>query len=553
MNRPLSTLAACGLAMLLAPIVPAAAQDAGKPGDREAIRLANQPALSPDGATLAFAWGGDLWTVPTAGGQARPLTRNAGVDRDPVFSPDGKRIAFSSDRGGSFQPYVMPANGGTPRQVGFHTGGYQVAGFGPDGRSLLVGIGRDHHWRDADRFALIGVDERTAEAPLFDAAGRNGQLSPDGKKLLFTREGAPWWRKGYKGSQDSQDWLFDLETKAITKVLDPPGGALWPLWRGDRKGVFYVGLEKGALNLRERDLATGNDRALTTFADDSVVYPAISRDGGTIVFRHLFDLYRVATQGSAAPAKIDIYQEGDSTRDPVERRVLATASQVAFTKDGLEIAFIAGGDVWVMDTELKEPKQVTNTPEEERDPAFSPKGDALWFASDMGGQSDLYRATKGDAGKDWWLNTAFKLDRVGQDADVEADLRFSPDGSKVAYLKGRGDLYVVEADGKDPKKLVDSFDAPRFDWSPDGKWIVYAKSDDDFNEDIWVLPVDGSRPPFNLSRHPDNEGNPTWSPDGKVIAFTGRRADTEVDIYFIYLREDDDEKSGRDRSLEKAL
>ena len=109
------------------------------------------------------------------------------------------------------------------------------------------------------------------------------------------------------------------------------------------------------------------------------------------------------------------------------------------------------------------------------------------------------------------------------------------------------------ADGQGAEEAVrSSFEAPRFDWSPDGKWIVYAKSDDDFNEDIWVLPVDGSRPPFNLSRHPDNEGNPTWSPDGKMIAFTGRRADTEVDIYFVYLREDEDEKTTRDRSMEKA-
>ena len=318
-------MTAFGVALLLAlaPGSVTSGQEPVRPPGREPIRLANQPTLSPDGMTLVFAWGGDLWTVSTLGGQAHPLTRNAGVDRDPVFSPDGKQIAFSSDRGGSFQPYVMPASGGVPKQVGFHTGGYVVEGFTHDGHSLLVGVSRDHHWRDADRFAVIGIDERTAEVPLFDSAGRNGQLSPDGKKLLFTREGAPWWRKGYKGSQDSQVWMFDLDTKAFTKILDPPGGALWPLWRGDGKGLFYVGLEKGTLNLRERDLATGSDRAVTNFADDSVVYPTISRDGGTLVFRHLFDLYRIPTQGTTDSLKIDIFQDGDSTHDPIERTGLA--------------------------------------------------------------------------------------------------------------------------------------------------------------------------------------------------------------------------------------
>ena len=551
-HRLITSAFALGLAFWTSP-PRLAAQEPTKPAPRESIRLANQPALSPDGSTLVFAWGGDLWTVPSTGGQAKPLTRNPAVDRDPVFSPDGKRIAFVSDREGSPQPFVMSSDGGMPRQVGFHTGGYNVAGFTPDGQSLLVSIARDHHWRDADRFALIGVDARTAESPLFDSAGENGQLSPDGKKLLFTREGAQWWRKGYKGTQDSQVWMFDLESKEFTKVLDPPGGALWPLWRLDGKGLFYVGLEKGSWNLRERDLASGTDRALTQFTDDSVVYPTISRDGGTIVFRHLFDFYRVATNGAAPPARIDIYAEGDSARDPIERRVLQAASAVTFTKEGLEMAFIAGGDLWVMDTELKEPKQVTNTPEEERDPVFSPKGDTLWFVSDQGGQADIWKATKGEAGKDWWLNPKFPLERITEDSAVEADLKWSPDGSKLAYVKGGGDIYVVGPDGKDPKKLVESFESSRFDWSPDGKWLVYAKSDDDFNEDIWVSPVDGSKPPFNLSRHPDNEGNPVWSPDGKIIAFTGRRADTEVDIYFIYLQEDEDEKTGRDRSLAKAI
>jgi tricorn protease len=520
---------------------------------REPIRLANQPALSPDGSTLAFAWGGDLWSVPTAGGRARPLTRNPAVDREPEFSPDGKSIAFTSDRQGSFHPYVMPAEGGTPRQVGFHSAGYSVEGWTPDGRSLLVAASRDHHWRDADRFFLLNVETRSAETPLFDAAGKDGSLSPDGKRLLFGREGLAWWRKGYHGSQDGQIWSYDLESRAFAKRLDPSGGALWPLWRPDGQGLYYVGIHKGSMNLIERDLKTGKDRPLTEFADDSVVFPCISRDGSTIVFRHLFDFYRVSTTGSEPAGRIEIYHEGDAASEPIERRTLQTATQVAFSKDGLEIAFIAGGDLWVMDTELKEPRQVTSTAEEERDPAFSPKGDSILFVSDQGGQADIWKADRADAGKDWWQNTAFKLERLGQDSEVEADLKWSPDGSRVGFLKGRGDLWVMNPDGKEARRLVESFDAPRFDWSPDGKWIVYAKADNDFNEDIWVLPVDGSRPPFNLSRHPDNEGDPVWSPDGRMIAFTGRRIDTEVDIYFVYLREEEDEKTGRDRALEKAV
>jgi tricorn protease len=226
---------------------------------------------------------------------------------------------------------------------------------------------------------------------------------------------------------------------------------------------------------------------------------------------------------------------------------------VAFSKDGLEIAFIAGGDLWVMDTELLEPKQVTNTPEEERDPVFSPDGDALLMVSDQGGQSDVYRVEKAEPGAFWWQNSTFKQERITNDVDVESDLKWSPDGTKVGFVKGRGDLCVMDRRGKNAKAIVTSWNRPEFDWSPDGKWLVYAQSDNDFNRDIYIVDIDGSKPPFNVSRHPDIDVGPVWSPDGKSIAFTGRRGDNEVDIYYVFVKRDDDEKESRDRKIEKAI
>ena len=226
---------------------------------------------------------------------------------------------------------------------------------------------------------------------------------------------------------------------------------------------------------------------------------------------------------------------------------------MAFSKDGLEIAFIAGGDLWVMDTELLEPKQVTNTPEEERDPVFSPDGDALLVVSDQGGQSDIYRVEKAEPGAFWWQNSTFKKERITNNVEVESDLKWSPDGSKVGFVKGRGDLCVMDPRGKDAKAIVKSWDHPEFDWSPDGQWLVYAQSDNDFNRDVYIVPVDGSRPPFNVSRHPDVDVDPVWSPDGKTIAFIGRRGDNEVDIYYVFVKKDDDEKESRDRTIEKAV
>ncbi len=460
-----------------------------------------------------------------------------------------------SDREGSPQAYVMPAGGGTPRQVTFHTAGCSVLGWYPDGQSLLVEASRDHYWRHAERLVRISTRERQAEEVLFDDYGQNGCLSPDGKRLLFTREGPAWWRKGYHGSQSSQIWLYDIESKTFTKLLDHERGCLWPLWKPDGVSFYYVGGQSGSFNLREFNIETRKDTQLTRFTDDSVVFPCVSRDGSTLVFRHLFDLCSFKPASGSEPSKIEVLHDGDRASARQERRILDRATDVAFTHDGLETAFIAGGDLWVMDTELREPRQITATPEEESHPVFSPDGDSILFISDMNGKNEIWRAQRADKQKYWFQNHAFKIDRITNDGEAKSALSFSPDGSHIAYVRGRGDLWVSNADGMSAKLLIPSWNAPDYDWSPDGKWLAYAIEDQDFNRDIWLIPSDGSGKPFNLSRHPFNEHRPVWSPDGKAIAFTGQRAGggNEANICFVWLRAEDEEKDTRERSLEKAL
>ena len=335
-------------------------------GAAEPIRLADDPALSPDGRMVAFVWRGDIWLAPIEGGDARPLTQHEASDRQPIFSPDGSKIAFVSDRDAGNQVYVVPVEGGRPTQVTFHTAGYTIDDWYPSGQSLLVSGSRDYFWRSAGRFFRVQLEERAAEQLLFDADGANGMLSPDGKRLLFTREGMTWWRKGYEGTHADQIWMCDLETQTYTKLLDPPAGARWPLWDGTGSGFYYVGAQSGSFNLWRYDFDSEESRQLTFFEDDAVVFPCISRDGSTVVFRYLFDLYRFQPGGGAAPVRIDLIDPGDAVTAPTERDMVRAATEVAFSDDGLEVAFIAGGDLWVMDTELREPRQVTETPEEER-------------------------------------------------------------------------------------------------------------------------------------------------------------------------------------------
>ena len=275
------------------------------------VKLAGQPNLSPDGKTLLFVRGGDIWRVSASGGQADRLTSHPATESQPMVSPNGKHIAFVSNRTGSQQVYVMPAAGGEAQQLTFHSEGYSLQDWYPDGKSLLVLASRDHHWRSSSRFFRISSRKRSAEQLLFNGYGAEGKISPDGKTLLFVREGERWWRKGYVGSRSAQIWTFGLESGKFKKVVDTVAGDRSPVWNSDSSSFYYCssnGARNGARNLWQHDLATGKSSQVTSFEDDLVATPTISADGDLIVFSMLFDLYQwhPGAEKDAVKLKIEI-------------------------------------------------------------------------------------------------------------------------------------------------------------------------------------------------------------------------------------------------------
>ncbi|MDX1928095.1 MAG: S41 family peptidase [Pirellulaceae bacterium] len=530
------------------------AQPTGRP-----IKLANHPALSPDGGQLVFSWNDEIWLSAIDGTGLTRLTNHPAADSQPLFSPDGKQIAFVSTRTGSPQIFVMQADGTLPKQVTFHTAGYSLADWFPDGKSLLAVGARDHFYRDAERLIQIDLSERKAEKVLVNAAVKNPKLSPNGKRVLFNREGERWWRKGYTGERSAQVWHYDLDSGEFKELLHEGVECMWPLWMANGKGFYFVkgdvhGFDLWRYRFPKNAEKPATQKQIAGFDEDSIVFPAISRDGKTIVFRHLFDLYRFRPDEDKLPIKIELTLKNDADMpDDVLRRKFAKADEVVFTDDGLEIALIAGGDVWVMDTKLKEPQRVTKTDGYEANVTFAPDGKSLWFTSVSDGQTDVWKATRADADKFWWQNAKFTVEKLTDDMHVESGLRFTPDAKHLIMQQGRGDLVAMNIESRAKRTLVEGFSGLDFDISPDSRWLAYAKQDNDFNSEIWLARLEGDVKPTNVSRHPDNDDSPRFSPDGKMLAFTGRRFDDEVDIYYVYLREADNDQTSRERQIEEAL
>ncbi len=525
------------------------------------IRMPRYPQISPDGAHVAFAWRDDVWIAPSSGGDARRLTTHPGEDSRPVFSPDGTTIAFTSDRGGSTQIYTVPTSGGSPTQVTHDSHSKRLLGYA-NADELLVRMTTDRgfHYSESGRAFVIDVRGKKPKRMLFDAGIADAAIAKSGSKVLFTRGRSSWSRKGYQGAQAAQMWIWDEQQGFQRHTGDRPAfqnvAEMNPMWAPDALGYYFVSDPDGTFDVYYRSFRDHQPKRITNVgkadrSDDGVAFASLSADGKKLLYRRRFDLQLLDIE-SGVTTDVALRATGDASTHSLERRTESGASAIAFTEDGKQMAFVAGEDVYVMDRILKEPVRVTNTPHRETSVAFSADGKRLFFVSDAGGEVDIWQATHEQEDNVWWLAKEFQLQQVTNDRAVESRLTLSPAGKHIAYLKGT-DLFVMDTDGTDHRRVVEAWSQPSFDWSPDGKWFVYATQDSDYNSDVWITPLDGTREPFNVSRHPDRDGNPVWSGDGKRIAFVSRRQGDESDIYYLNLQKGDEEKTARDKKLEEAI
>ncbi len=518
----------------------------------ETIQLPSSQTISKDGKTLIFAWAGDLWTSNITGGEAERLTFHPAADENPKISRDGKSVFFNSDRTGSDQVFQIPLQGGTPTQITFHSEGSFLEDVHPSRDLVLVSGLRDHAGRRPTRLIEKSTDPNRDERILFDADARVGRYSPDGKKILFVRSGTKTYRKGYRGPQAARVWLYDFEKKSFSEPVKDESGCRYPLWAPDGKSFYYVTSRSGAFNIWQHRFGQKQDRQLTQHTNDSVFAPTLSADGSTLIYRHLFDLYSLSTQDDSKPSKIPLYHRTTLDHPASESLTLNSTKDATVTASGLEWAFVAGGEIWAMDTVLKEAHRLTESPALESDIYFTDKGKYLYYLKDNGVSANYWRMSKVDSDEFWWTATQFQQEPVTKGDQVKWGFQLSPDEKKISYIEYPGDLWIAKPDGTEARKLIESGSSPSYVWSPDGKHISYSLSDENYNSDIYIIATDGKSDPVNVSRHPDSDYAPRWSPDGKILAFVGRRHSTSTDLFFVHLKRESYFRSDRDSRIESA-
>ncbi len=555
MIRPDSRRALALVALLVATLASAGAAHAAE----RALWL-RQPSISPDGAAIVFSYRGNLWKVPAAGGLATPMTVGKSYNTTPVWSPDGTRIAFASDRNGNFDVYVMPAEGGEATRLTFHSADEVPTSFTPDGKAVLVSAAildapsnaQFPHSVKPELYS-VGLDA-SQPVQVLTTPALYAVYDRAGKRLAYSdqRGFEMEWRKHDTSSFARDVWLFDVASGRHTRLTGFGVDDRQPVWAPDQRSLYYLSERSGTFNVWLLNTAEpAHPVQITTHARSPVRFLSVSAKGD-LCYAYDGELW-VRAAGERESRKLDVTvatDRRDRTVEPVD--VTTQATEIALSPSGDEIAFVARGEVFVASTEHGTTRRITDTPEQERSVAFSPDGRALLYAAERDGHWKLYRTDLRDPDEPAFFNATALRETLVLATDGEVfQPQYSPDGHEIAYLRDRTTIEVLDLrTGKRHEVLAGNLNYSYSDgdewfrWSPDGRWLaVTFLSHGRWSNEVGLVPAAGGAPPVNLTHSGYEDESPVWARKGEVLIWRtdklGLRAQggggREQDVYAAFL------------------
>ena len=491
-------------------------------------RLMRFPDIQKD--RIVFSYGGDLWLVSSQGGTAQRITTHPGLELFPKFSPDGKWIAFTGQYDGNFNVYVMPSEGGQPRQLTFLSDvaevpermgpNNEVLAWTPDSSKIVFLSRRDTFNTWFGRLFTVSVEGGLPEALPLDKGGLLA-YSPDGSTIAYNRifRNFRTWKRE-KGGMQQGIWTYNFKTRQAERITDTEGTETFPMWRGE---TLYWASDRGPeqrLNLYSREVKGGPVRRLTDFKDFDVEWPSLG--GDSIVFANGGYLY-VFELKTGKSRKLTVNLAGDA---PLTRKHWAPVASLidAFdvAPDGSRAVFSARGDVYTAPAKHGSIRNLTHSPGvREQYATWSPDGKWIAYVSDRTGEQELYIAPQDGMGKEEQITSGGKMFLL---APV-----WSPDSHKLLYADNGVHLFWVDIQAKQPVEIDQGkySDFQGYAWSPDSKWVAYAKPGENQNSVVYLYSTEDHKTSAATGSATQSWG-PAFDPEGRYLYFLSNRDTNEV-------------------------
>lgn len=497
-------------------------------------------AISPDGTQIAFVYQGDIFVVPVAGGTARQLTTAASYESRPVWSNDGKTLAFVTDRNGGFDIYTVPAAGGRLNRVTYHSTGETPLAFSADDKMIYFAASI----QDPASSILFPTSWMTELYQIPVNGGRPEQvaatpvcsmsLNQDGRSFLYeNRTGSEnAWRKHHVSSVARDIWFYDAKANLHKQLTQNVGEDRNPIFVGNDEMIFLSERDGGSFNVYRAKLSDpDNVTALTKFKKHPIRFLSAANNG-TLCFGYHGEIYTLVPGQKAKKVSINIVKDAEDDRPSVLN--VRGAREFVSSKDGKELAIINRGEVFAFSDKHGVTRQITFTPAAEEGLTISPDGKTLVYGSERTGIWNLYKATMPrEEDLHFAYATTIEEEPLFKDNKVErTNPSFSPDGKEVAFIEDRTFLKVLNLETGKVRQITDGSQhytrqhyGFEYQWSPDGKWFaltIITNQRDPYSDIAIVSAVDGGTC-YNVTNSGYIDHSPRWVMDGNALLYTSNR------------------------------